>query len=76
MPIPVGNIRHTTFDRIWKESVELNLLRDRDNFTGGCRSCEYMNYCGGCRARAYHYGSDYLGDDPGCSRSEKIHVHR
>jgi radical SAM protein with 4Fe4S-binding SPASM domain len=42
-------------------------LRDRDNFTGECRSCEYRNYCGGCRARAYRYGSDFLGDDPGCT---------
>ena len=66
MPIPVGNVRDMPLKQIWEESAELKLLRDRDNFTGNCRDCGYRNYCGGCRARAYYYESNMLGDDPGC----------
>gem|GEM_PF-6470356 len=40
-------------------------LRDRDNFHNGCKSRDNRNLCGGCRARAYFYGSDMLGDGPG-----------
>jgi len=69
MPIPVGNIRERSFRDIWDSSREFNLLRDRDNFTGHCRNCEYRNFCGGCRARAYYYKSSLLADDPGCIRN-------
>ncbi len=74
MPIPVGNIREKSFRDIWDNSREFNLLRDRDNFTGHCRSCEYRNFCGGCRARAYYYGSSLLEDDPGCIRNRKTRI--
>ncbi|WP_456453970.1 radical SAM protein [Thermococcus sp.] len=66
LPLPVGNIRTKPFREIWETSRIFNLLRDRDNFTGVCQSCPYRNICGGCRARAYHYTLDLLGDDPGC----------
>ena len=66
LPIPVGNVRRRDFKEIWENSRLFNLLRDRDNFTGNCRTCPYRNICGGCRARAYHYTLDVLGDDPGC----------
>ncbi|MGA9099556.1 MAG: radical SAM protein [Methanotrichaceae archaeon] len=69
MPIPVGNIRERSFRDIWDNSREFNLLRNRDNFTGHCRNCEYRNFCGGCRARAYYYNSSLLEDDPGCIRN-------
>jgi radical SAM protein with 4Fe4S-binding SPASM domain len=66
LPLPVGNVRTKNFKQIWEGSKIMNFLRDRDNFTGKCRTCPYRNICGGCRARAYHYTLDLLGDDPGC----------
>ena len=72
LPLPVGNIRVKPFKEIWENSRIFNLLRDRDNFTGQCRNCPYRNICGGCRARAYHYTLDVLGDDPGCIINKRL----
>ncbi|WP_456368430.1 radical SAM protein [Thermococcus sp.] len=72
LPLPVGNIRTKPFKEIWENSRIFNLLRDRDNFTGQCRNCPYRNICGGCRARAYHYTLDILGDDPGCIINKRL----
>jgi len=75
MPISVGNVRQSSFRNIWEESEEMKLLRDRDNFTGKCRDCSYRNFCGGCRARAYYYNSNFLADDPGCIRNNPVILH-
>jgi len=72
LPIPVGNIRTKDFSYIWSHSKLFNLLRNRENFTGNCRTCPYRNICGGCRARAYHYTLDVLGDDPGCILNKDV----
>ncbi len=72
LPLPVGNVRTKTFKDIWEHSRIFNLLRDRDNFTGQCKTCPYRNICGGCRARAYHYTVDLLGDDPGCVINKRL----
>ncbi|WP_297478710.1 radical SAM protein [Thermococcus sp.] len=72
LPLPVGNVRVKPFKEIWEKSRIFNLLRDRDNFTGQCRNCPYRNICGGCRARAYHYTLDVLGDDPGCIINKRL----
>ena len=66
LPLPVGNIRTKPFKEIWETSRIFNLLRNRNSFTGQCKNCPYRNICGGCRARAYHYTLDIMGDDPGC----------
>nr|WP_237698505.1 radical SAM protein [Pyrococcus sp. NA2] len=72
LPIPVGNVRNRPFKEIWENSRIFNLLRNRDNFTGQCGRCPYRNICGGCRARAYHYTLDLLGDDPGCIINKRV----
>jgi len=66
MPIIVGNIRYTSFRRIWLETPLLRELRDKDKLKGICGQCPYRYVCGGCRARAYAYLNDPLGPDPGC----------
>jgi len=72
LPLPVGNVRNRDFKSIWENSRIFNMLRDRDSFTGQCRTCPYRNICGGCRARAYHYTVDLLGDDPGCVINRRL----
>jgi radical SAM protein with 4Fe4S-binding SPASM domain len=32
-----------------------------------CGSCEYINVCGGCRARSYSMTGDYLAEEPFCN---------
>lgn len=62
----VGNVRQDSFSEIWKKNEFLNELRSM-NYTGKCSSCKYKKICGGCRARAYYYKSNYMAEDPWCS---------
>ncbi len=65
-PVRVGSIREESFDYIWKNNKIFKALRDYKNYKGSCGVCEYINLCGGCRARAYSYTGDWLGEDPFC----------
>jgi len=62
----VGNLFKDDFERIWRHSDLFWKIRDKDNLTENCRSCQYRYRCGGCRARAYNYFKDILAPDPGC----------
>ena len=68
LPVEVGNVRETAFADIWQNSVTLKKLRDFNNYGGACGCCEYIDICGGCRARAYYYKGDYLAEEPWCFR--------
>ncbi|MGQ9747270.1 MAG: radical SAM protein [Candidatus Caldatribacteriaceae bacterium] len=72
MPIPVGKLNQESFEKIWKESPVMQELRDRKLYKPHCGICEYRSVCGGCRARAYAYFSDYLGPDPGCKLNQNF----
>ncbi|MDI6703717.1 MAG: putative heme d1 biosynthesis radical SAM protein NirJ2 [bacterium] len=65
LPINAGNIREKGFKEIWEEADILLKLRSR-NYKGKCGRCDYKESCGGCRARAYFYSEDYMGEDPFC----------
>ncbi|WP_457742111.1 SPASM domain-containing protein [Thermococcus sp.] len=64
--IPVGNVYEQNLSDIWINSDLLIKLRDRNNLKGSCKSCEYRNICGGCRAAAYWITGDVFGEDPIC----------
>lgn len=66
-PMPAGNIREKTFKEIWEGSELFQDLRDFKKYKGKCGSCEFVNVCGGCRARAYSVYGDYLEEEPFCS---------
>ncbi len=66
-PKSAGNIKQTNFKKIWEESELFLKLRDFKGYKGSCGSCEYINVCGGCRARAYAITGDYLAEEPFCS---------
>jgi heme b synthase len=66
-PKPAGNIREQSFKTIWEESELFRELRDFKKYKGKCGSCEFINVCGGCRARAYSVYGDYLEEEPFCS---------
>ena len=66
-PKSAGNLRDQSFADIWENSP---LLLDMRNFAGykdHCGQCEYLNVCGGCRARAYAMTGDYLAGEPFCN---------
>lgn len=66
-PKPAGNVRESSFKEIWEGSALFKDLRDFKKYKGKCGSCEYVNVCGGCRARAYSVYGDYLEEEPFCS---------
>ncbi|NOZ24481.1 MAG: radical SAM protein [Nitrospirae bacterium] len=66
-PIPAGNVFRQSFREIWEDSALFRELRDFKSYKGRCGSCEYVNVCGGCRARAYAVSGDYLAEEPFCS---------
>ncbi len=73
MEISAGNMVESGFDfaKIWLESELLNQIRNRDNYSGKCGVCEFLDVCGGCRARAYAMTGDYLATDPICNYQPK-----
>ncbi|HHY25558.1 MAG TPA: SPASM domain-containing protein, partial [Desulfitobacterium dehalogenans] len=64
--IPLGDVRETPFDELWKTHPVLNELRTLD-YKGGCGVCGYKTICGGCRARAAYYEEgDFMAEEPWC----------
>jgi len=66
-PKAAGNIREQSFRDIWENSELFKDMRDFKKYKGKCGQCEYINVCGGCRARAYSVYGDYLAEEPFCS---------
>ena len=65
-PKSAGNVREQSFKDIWENSELFHDMRDFKKYKGRCGSCEYVNVCGGCRARAYAVTGDYLEEEPFC----------
>jgi heme b synthase len=65
-PKSAGNIKEQSFKEIWEDSELFRELRDFKKYKGKCGSCEYINVCGGCRARSYSVYGDYLEEEPFC----------
>ncbi len=66
-PRSAGNVLETPFQTIWEDSTLFAELRDFSSYRGRCGACEYLQVCGGCRARAEAVHGDYLGEEPFCS---------
>jgi radical SAM protein with 4Fe4S-binding SPASM domain len=67
LKIPAGNcLQKGDFGSIWEKSEFLNGIR-RKKFAGKCGRCDYIETCGGCRARAFAHTGDQLASDPLCS---------
>ena len=66
LPLSAGNLLESSFKEIWEESKLFRDMRDFESYGGRCGKCEYLNVCGGCRARAYAIAGDYMGEEPFC----------
>lgn len=62
-----GNVKTTPFSEIWKNSEIFKDLRNFKAYKGKCGECEYINVCGGCRARADAVYGDYMAEEPFCN---------
>jgi radical SAM protein with 4Fe4S-binding SPASM domain len=70
-PLAAGNIREKSFKEIWEKSELFHDLRNFKAYKGRCGVCEYVNVCGGCRARAYAVTGDYMAEEPYCTYQPK-----
>jgi heme b synthase len=66
-PRIAGNVKETPFREIWEKSSLFNELRDFKSYKGKCGECEFLNVCGGCRARADAVHGDYMAEEPFCN---------
>ncbi len=66
LPVVAGDLMTESFRTIWTTSEVFRELRLGD-LSGRCGRCEYRKVCGGCRARAYAEGGDYMGPDDSCA---------
>ncbi len=66
LPIKVGNVKDTSLVDLYRNTELMQSLRHPDQFKGRCGVCEYHNWCGGSRARAYAWTGDPLESDPLC----------
>jgi AdoMet-dependent heme synthase len=66
-PKSAGNIFKLGLKDIWENSELFLSLRDFKSYKDNCGKCEYLQVCGGCRARAYAVTGDYLAQEPYCS---------
>ncbi len=66
LPVRCGDVRETDFETIWKTSAVFADLRDDEKIHGACGVCNYVNLCGGCRARALADTGNYLAEDSSC----------
>jgi len=63
----VGNVKQIPFKELWFNSKTFNELRDFKSYKGKCGECEFINICGGCRARADAVYGDYMAEEPFCN---------
>ena len=71
IPLEIGDLREKPLMEIWQDSEICRLLRNRTLLADHCGICQYRNYCGGCRARAYGYFHDLMEADPGCVNNQE-----
>jgi radical SAM protein with 4Fe4S-binding SPASM domain len=70
LPVAAGNLLENEFDfeDIWENAGLFAAMRSRKDLPETCQSCDHVQDCGGCRARAYAVNGDPMGADPLCSR--------
>ncbi|MBN1833354.1 MAG: heme b synthase [Deltaproteobacteria bacterium] len=62
-----GDLKQSSFKSIWENSEVFLRLRDFSAYKGKCGRCEYLKFCGGCRARAFESTGDYMAEEPLCT---------
>jgi len=65
LPLPLGNVRERSIVDIYRNNEVLVKIRGA-KLGGKCGTCQFVNVCGGSRARAYAVYGDPLAEDPAC----------
>jgi len=72
LPLTVGNVKEASLVSLYRDDPLMRSLRDPDTFLGRCGHCEYHDWCGGSRARAYAWTGNALESDPLCPYVPKV----
>lgn len=75
LPLELGSVRTDNIVEVYRHHPTMVALRDPSGFAGRCGVCEYNQWCGGSRARAYAWTGDPLETDPLCAyvpRRERV----
>jgi heme b synthase len=67
LELECGDVVKKDFGEVWEHSAVFQRLRDFSGYHGKCGRCEYLRFCGGCRARAFESSGDFLGEEPLCA---------
>jgi AdoMet-dependent heme synthase len=65
--LQAGSVRRSEFAELWEKAPLFNDLRNFRLLEGKCGKCDYLRFCGGCRARAYEHTSRYMAEEPYCA---------
>ncbi len=65
LPLALGNVRKKSIVEMYRNNEILKMIR-AGKLKGKCGSCEFIDLCGGSRARAYAVTGDPLAEDPAC----------
>jgi len=65
--VQAGSVREAEFADIWDHAPLFKNLRNFSLLQGKCRKCDYVRFCGGCRARAYERTDVYMAEEPYCA---------
>ncbi len=65
--VQAGSVRQTPFAELWQTAALFKELRTFSKLEGKCGKCDYMRFCGGCRARAYENSGSYMAQEPYCA---------
>jgi GeoRSP system SPASM domain protein len=72
LPIRLGNLEESPFERIWGSSARENLLTSIRSIPPSCGGCDEFDGClSGCRGLSYMNSGAFDRPDPGCSRPEE-----
>lgn len=66
LPIRVGNVRETSLVELYRDTPDMQSLRDRSQLKGRCGVCEFYALCSGSRSRAYAMTGDVLDEEQFC----------
>ncbi len=65
--VQAGSVREVEFGELWENAELFRNLRTFSLLEGKCGKCDYLRFCGGCRARAYEATGNYMSEEPYCA---------
>ncbi len=74
LPVSGGNVRRQSLVDIYRQGELFRTLRDYDQLKGKCKVCEFVDICGGSRARAFSMLDDMMESEPLCAHVPKPYL--